>query len=247
MSDTVRPESAAQHQPAAGQPAGQPGGQSAAELYDACMARTAALLRDADPSTPVDACPGWTVEALAAHLAGALADFLAQRFDVAGGDDFGERTVRERQGQAVAESLAEWKRHRAGAEQILASPMGGVLVSEVVSHEHDLRTALDQPGARTDPAVRVGLTKPLEQIDQRLRQSGGPAVRLVIDDEEARLVGEGEPVATLRAPAYDLLRTVGGRRTRDQARALDWEGDPEPVLDSLPLFGSYRTTPLRGE
>ncbi|GAA2755987.1 maleylpyruvate isomerase family mycothiol-dependent enzyme [Actinopolymorpha rutila] len=242
MSDTVRPESAAQSQAAA-----ESADQSATRLYDASMARTAALLRDADPSTPVDACPGWTVEALAAHLAGALADFLAQRFDVAGGDDFGERTVRERQGQAVAESLVEWERHRAGAEQILASPMGGVLVSEVVSHEQDLRTALGRPGARDDRGVRVGLDRPLDQIGQRLRESGGPAVRLVIDDDEPRIIGEGEPVATLRASAYDLFRTIGGRRTRDQVRALDWEGDPEPVLDSLPLFGSYRDAPLRGE
>ncbi|MGW0228293.1 maleylpyruvate isomerase family mycothiol-dependent enzyme [Actinopolymorpha singaporensis] len=243
MSDTVRPEPEAQHDPAGEQPAGQ----STAELYDACMARTAALLRDADPSTPVDACPGWTVEALAAHLAGALADFLARRFDVADGDDFGERTVRERQGQAVAESLAEWERHRARAGDLLASPMGGVLVAEVVSHEQDLRCALGRPGARSDQSVRAGLDRPLDQIDQRLRQSGGPAFRLAIDDEEQRIIGEGEPVATLRASAYDLLRTIGGRRTRDQVRAMDWDGDPEPVLDSLALFGSYRDTPLRGE
>ncbi|MFD2078627.1 TIGR03083 family protein [Actinopolymorpha cephalotaxi] len=241
MSDTVRPESAAQSQ-SAGQ-----SDQSATELYDAAMARTAALLRDADPGTPVDACPGWTVEALAAHLAGALADFAAQRFDLASGDDFGERTVRERDGQSVADSLVEWERHRADAEPLLTSPMGTVLVTEVVSHEQDLRTALDKPGARTDPAVRVGLTRPLEQIDQRLRESGGPAVRLVIDDEEPRTIGAGEPVATLRVAAYDLLRTVGGRRTRDQVRALSWDGDPEPALDSLPLFGTYRDTPLRGE
>ncbi|MET9020801.1 maleylpyruvate isomerase family mycothiol-dependent enzyme [Actinopolymorpha sp. NPDC004070] len=235
MNDTVRPESAA-------------GTESATQLYDASTARIAALVRDADPSTPVDACPGWTVEQLVAHLAGGLGDFLARRFDLAPGDDFGERTVRERRGQAVAESLAEWERHRAEAGDLLASPMGGVLVAEVVSHEQDLRTALGRPGARTDPGVRVGLTRPLEQIDQRLRESGGPAVRLMIDDEkEHRTIGEGEPVATLRVSAYDLLRTIGGRRTHDQARALDWDGDAEAALDSLTLFGSFRDTPLRGE
>lgn len=234
MSDTVRPDPAAATQ-------------STEQMYDASMARIADLLRDADPSTPVGACPGWTVEALAAHFPGALADFLDQRFDTSDGEDFGERTVRERRGQSVAESLAEWQGHRARAGDLLASPMGSVLVTEVVSHEQDLRAALDRPGARTDPAVRIGLTKPLEQIDQRLRESGGPAVRVVIDDEEPRTIGAGEPVATLRAPAYDLLRTIAGRRTRDEARAMDWDGDPEPVLDSLTLFGSYRDTPLRGE
>jgi hypothetical protein len=32
-----------------------------------------------------------------------------------------------------------------------------------------------------------------------------------------------------------------GRRSRDQLAALDWSGDPAPVLDHLVIFGPART------
>lgn len=215
-----------------------------AELYDASRARVIDLVRDADPATPVQACPGWTVGAMVAHLAGGLGDFLAMRFDLAKGDDFGERTVRERRDQDVADSLAEWEKHRAMAEEMLASPMGEVLVAEVISHEQDLRTALDRPGGREDPGVRAGLRRPLQEVDKRLRESGGPAIRVVVDGEPMTL-GAGEPASTLTVSAYELLRTIGGRRTRQQVRALTWEGDGcEAAMDALSMFGSFRETPL---
>jgi uncharacterized protein (TIGR03083 family) len=216
-----------------------------AGLYDASRARTIDLVRHADPATPVEACPGWTVGAMVAHLAGGLGDFLARRFDLAEGDNFGERTVRERRDQSVADSLAEWEKHRAMAEEMLASPMGDVLVAEVISHEQDLRTALDRPGAREDPAVRAGLRRPLQEVDKRLRESGGPAIQVVVDGEPL-ILGAGEPTTTLTVSAYELLRTIGGRRTREQVRALAWEGDgAEAAVDALAVFGSFRQgTPL---
>ncbi len=214
-----------------------------AELYDASRARVATLVRDGDPATPVAACPGWTVRDLVAHLAGGLGDFITGRFAVEEGDDHGERTVRERKGQSVADSLAEWERHRADADEFLAGPMGGVLVAEVISHEQDLRQALGQPGARDDAGVRAGLTRPLQEIDKRLGEAGGPAVRLVVDGEET-VVGPGEPPATLTVTAFELLRVIAGRRSLDQVRALDWQGDPGPSLPAFTLFGGFRETPL---
>jgi hypothetical protein len=59
------------------------------------------------------------------------------------------------------------------------------------------------------------------------------------------MVGRGEPAATLRAGPFTLLRALSGRRTMDEVRALDWEGDPEPFLPHLmqePF--SWRETPL---
>jgi uncharacterized protein (TIGR03083 family) len=213
------------------------------ETYDASRERIVELLRTADPSTPVAACPGWTVQDLAAHLAGGLADFAAGRFAVDEGDDFGERTVRERRGQTIDASLSEWDKNRASADDALAGPMGGVLVAEIMSHEQDLRQALNKPGARDDPGMRTALVRPLQEADRRLTEGGGPAVRLVVDGEE-QVIGPGEPVATLRASSYDLLRVVGGRRSRDQVLALDWTGDPDRALSALTLFGGFRETPL---
>jgi uncharacterized protein (TIGR03083 family) len=219
-----------------------------AALYDASRARVAALVENADPATPVAACPGWTVGALVAHLAGGLADFMSGRFDLPEGDDFGERTVRERRDQSIAESLAEWERHRADAGEMLGGPMGGVLVAEVISHEHDLRQALGKPGARDDAGVRAALVRPLQEIDNKLGEAGGPSVRLVIDGEQ-QVVGPGEPPATLRVTAFELLRVIAGRRTLEQVRALDWtgldwDGDSEASLSAFTLFGGFRETAL---
>ncbi|HZC26203.1 MAG TPA: maleylpyruvate isomerase family mycothiol-dependent enzyme [Actinopolymorphaceae bacterium] len=214
------------------------------ETYDASKERIVELLRTAEPSTPVAACPGWTVRDLTAHLAGGLADFVASRFAVDEGDDFGERTVRERRGQTIDEALAEWDKNRATADEALAGPMGGVLVAEIMSHEQDLRQALDRPGARDDPGLRTALARPLQELDRKLNEGGGgAAVRLVIDGAE-QVVGTGEPVATLTVSSYDLLRVVGGRRTRDQVLALDWSGEPDRALPALTLFGGFRETPL---
>ena len=45
--------------------------------------------------------------------------------------------------------------------------------------------------------------------------------------------GCGPPAAELTADAFELFRTLSGRRSLDQVRALAWDGDPEPNLDLL--------------
>ena len=53
-----------------------------------------------------------------------------------------------------------------------------------------------------------------------------------------RLTGTTDAAAcTLRVTAFELLRFRLGRRTRGQALALDWTGDPEACIDSLFIFG----------
>jgi uncharacterized protein (TIGR03083 family) len=215
-----------------------------AEHYDASRARIGALVSDSSvTATPVAACPGWTIADLVAHLAGGLGDFVAGRFAVDEGDDIGERRVRERRGQSVDDSLAEWDSHRATADDILAGPMGGVLVAEVISHEQDIRQALDITRVPDDAAIRAALARPLQHVERTAREANRPAVRLVIDGEP-RVIGVGDPGATLTVSEFDLLRVVAGRRSRAQTAGLGWSGDPEPYLDCLTMFGGFRDTPL---
>jgi uncharacterized protein (TIGR03083 family) len=211
--------------------------------YDASRTRVASLATGVDAATPVGACPGWSIGNLVAHLAGGLGDFVTGRFAVDEGDDFGERTVRERPDQSVADSLAEWERHRAAAGEILAGPMGGVLLAEVISHEQDVRQALGTSRVPDDAAVRAGLVPPLQEIARKAREADRPAVRLAVDGKSS-VVGVGEPGATLTVSAFELLRVIGGRRSRTQALGLDWTGDPEPYVDGLTMFGGFRDTPL---
>ncbi len=207
-----------------------------AATYDEARRRITELVADGDLGAAVEACPGWTVHDVVAHLAVGLGDFVARRFDGVGSGEWGERHVRESRDRPLEDLLAEWEDNRATADEALGSPMGSVLVAEIVSHEHDIRTALDRPGAREDEGVRAAVQRPLAEIDKRIREAGTPALRIVTEDGE-RVLGEGEPAGTLRTSSFELMRTIGGRRSREQIRALDWDRDPDRWLETLFLFG----------
>jgi hypothetical protein len=49
-------------------------------------------------------------------------------------------------------------------------------------------------------------------------------------------IGDGEPAATVTADPFELARAASGRRSWDQVRAFEWEGNPEPFK---PLFYPY--------
>jgi hypothetical protein len=70
----------------------------------------------------------------------------------------------------------------------------------------------------------VALVADVVGLDRRLRSVQHPALRLVADQEEF-LAGEGEPVATLSASTFELVMALSGRRSADQIRELDWDGD----------------------
>ncbi|MEU4740322.1 maleylpyruvate isomerase family mycothiol-dependent enzyme [Actinosynnema sp. NPDC023658] len=213
---------------------------SNAVTYDAARRRIISLVTDGDPEAPVEACPGWTVRDVLAHLAGGLADSTAQRFDGIADGSWGERQVVDRRGRDTGELLVEWERNFQVAEGLFDSPVGAVLVAEVVSHEHDIRTALGQPGERDNVAVRAALTRPLQEVDKRLRARHLPALRITLEHGD-RVLGEGDPVGGLRTSSFELLRVLGGRRSEEQVRALDWDTDPGPWLPVLSLFGGRDT------
>lgn len=66
---------------------------------------------------------------------------------------------------------------------------------------------------------------------------GRPAMRLESEDLVLDL-GESPPEAVLRAGAFEMTMALTGRRTDDQIRALDWDGDPSQYLD---IFSAYMT------
>ncbi|KAA2254070.1 maleylpyruvate isomerase family mycothiol-dependent enzyme [Solihabitans fulvus] len=212
---------------------------SNADVYDAARQRITELARNADLNTAVGACPGWTVGDVVAHLAGGLADFTERRFDGVDTGEWGERQVRERRGRSLDDSLTEWALNRQAADGLFDSPMGPILVTEIVSHEQDIRTALGRPGERDNVAVRSALTRPLQEVDKRMRSDGLPALRVELE-HGTRVLGEGEPAGTLRVSSFELLRTIAGRRSLDQMRTLAWDGDPEPWLGVFSLFGERR-------
>ena len=104
-------------------------------------------------------------------------------------------------------------------------------LGDIVSHEHDIRAALGCPGARDSAAV-------WDTADRLLAMLTTPLpMRVTVEDGDYRSGPDGEPEICLRTTRFEALRWRTGRRSRTQMAALDWSGDPTPVLDQLYIFG----------
>ncbi len=209
-------------------------------IYDETRERICALA-GADPAAAdrrVPACPEWRVKDVVAHLAGLAADWRAGNLTTYGTDEWTAAQVEERRERGLAEVVAEWAEHAAAIAPALADPaaagvptyMPAVVITDLAAHEHDIRHALDRPGARDSQAVQVGLGSHVGGLRLHFGGLGLPPLRVVAEGWREWMVGRGEPVATVRGSAFELFRATGGRRTPEQVRALDWEGDAEPFV-----------------
>jgi uncharacterized protein (TIGR03083 family) len=212
----------------------------------------------------VPACPEWTVHDLLAHVTAGISDAAAGNVPELEGinlmdhwsdeaihdalDAMLRRQLDERRDRTVTELVDEW---RAGARAAVPMLRGErpfppglpplfewTVAMDITVHEDDLRGALGlEPAgpslqAYTHAALWYGMA-----LDVRIRALGRPAMRLEAGEVELDL-GEGEPVATLRADPYEATLALTGRRTEQQLRALDWEGDPSQHLDILSAYMS---------
>jgi hypothetical protein len=112
-------------------------------------------------------------------------------------------------------------------------PYGPQLITDLVTHEHDIRGALGVHGARESDAVRVGADFVVRWgFTLGIAARGLPAVAVRAKGKEWT-AGDGDPPVTLEASEFEVLRALTGRRTVDQIRALRWSDDPAPYL---PVF-----------
>jgi hypothetical protein len=114
----------------------------------------------------------------------------------------------------------------------------GQLVFDTLTHEHDIRGALGEPGSRTaDLAYQVALGFATTMGDQFIRQAGLPALRLSTPTIGTVQLGDPDTAPgqlALNISDFEALRAFGGRRSIRQLLALPWRGD-DPT-DLLPAF-----------
>ncbi|HEY7873941.1 MAG TPA: maleylpyruvate isomerase family mycothiol-dependent enzyme [Actinomycetota bacterium] len=188
-----------------------------------------------DLGAPVPATPEWTIKDVVGHLAGVCADILDGNLDGVTTPPWTAVQVEKRKEASLEEVVEEWAEASAKVEPIIpAFPgrSGPQFVGDVVTHEHDLRAALGEPGARDSAAVRIGVEF---MVGSWLHHGVKPTgLALLVDSGERRWgTGEEEPATSLRAEPFELLRLATGRRSVEQVRRLDWTGDPEPFLPTL--------------
>lgn len=208
-----------------------------ARLYAGTRARVLDLvtgLSAEDQAAPVPACPGWSVRDVLAHLAAIAGDASAGL--LAGPPDDAETAAQVARfaGQDLAAILAAWDSAAPAFGELIASARLWPAVIDVASHEHDIRGALGVPGARDAEVV----TECAGRLLRWLRPS--VPLRVIVEDGEFQVGpddGGPGPCLTLTTTRFEAFRWRMGRRSRAQLAALDWSGDPSPVLGQLTVFG----------
>jgi hypothetical protein len=218
-----------------------------AQTYGALRVRVSELVRDADEEQLerfAPAAPQWRVRDLVAHLSGITADINAGNLDGVATDAWTARQVDTRRDWSIARVLDEWDTEGAKVEAVMSSfPEAaiGQMLTDAATHEHDIRGALERPGARDSDAMALafdwgvsGLVMTAEPADVTLR---------VETDAGTATVGTAERHIGLRVDWFDLFRSMTGRRSLEQMRDFGWDGEAAPELLVLPLF-TPRPTPL---
>ena len=216
-----------------------------AVAYRGVHERVKNLIEAAKPAAldqPAPATPEWTVREILCHLVGVCDDVVNGRLDGIATDAWTGAQVSKRCDASAADLLAEWDKVSPPFEQMLVDTppeIAGQAIFDAVTHEHDIRHALSQPGARDTDAIELAwdwimLVRPL---------GGGPGVRFVT---EAGTQAVGDPlVATIEATRFEVLRATAGRRSLDEVAAYGWDPEPQPdlLLASNDIF-SFRPSPL---
>jgi len=220
--------------------------------YRELRERVIALVQDLDETAlhaVAPATPEWRVRDLLAHLGGVTADITSGNMDGVATDAWTARQVEARRDRPVAEILAEWETQGAVVDELIgnfppdASPQ---LLTDAATHEHDIRGALEAPGARDSAALAIGFEwtaaragdgRPARLVTDAGTFTTGRALESGTDDDA------GDDVPTVRAGRFELFRAFTGRRSLDQVLAFDWEGEPHPERVLAGIF-SFRSAPL---
>lgn len=180
-------------------------------------------------------CPEWTVRQTLAHMAGVVDDAINQNMVGVATPAWTQAHLDKRIGRTGPDILDEWNTYAPFVEAV-ASQRGmalSQLLFDAVTHEHDLRHALGRPGARDSTAVAVGLGFVVSRL---VGQPGGGPARIVVDGSE--FIGDAAAnKPQLSASAFDIIRSFGSRRSREQVEALDWSSSAPATFDGLAFFG----------
>jgi hypothetical protein len=208
-------------------------------------------------ATPIPIRPQWTVRDTVAMLTGFAEALIEGKWTEDYSDSWSDQTIRDRlhdtlDGLIAArrdrtgdELLKEWEGHAAKLERMLAGeepfPTGThpfvawSYLWAVVQNSYNVWAALGIMKTRTFKATILCLESAVMWLDMRLQATGSPALRIRAGTTEW-VVGDGPPAATVSAPAFELFRALSGRRSLDQIRAFDWDGDAERYLDVFSPF-----------
>ena len=209
------------------------------ETYERFMS-WAAGLDDESLATNVPACPDWSVKDLVGHVTGIAVELGKEYSDGVADTDSTARQVAERKDASIGQVLEEWAAALPRLLELLEE--GGsnftAVAIDIWTHEQDARNAVGQVGGRKGLGRAMALKAAIGS-DREITAAGLPPMQIHTEDKTWYLgkdARQADPALTLKLDAYEAARMLMGRRTYDEMRALDWEGDPEPYLQYLHRF-----------
>jgi uncharacterized protein (TIGR03083 family) len=224
--------------------------------YKAGQQRVSAFVADKDPDRIVPACPDWSVTDVVRHLAGISSDATNLVFDGFASDEWTDAQVSSRRQMSMDQVLDEWdstidtavetfgKVEELEIPDTIDSALGpmpkrvlpATAVSDILHHEFDIRNAFGDTSGRDLLEVHQMAGGHVRSLRPYFAMRGLPTIRIESTDAgEGWNVGRDEPVAVGRSTSFEILRGIGGRRTRDEMLAWEWEGDAEQFVDAMIL------------
>ena len=214
-----------------------------AELYEHERLAFVELLRSVPPSQlarPVAATPEWTVRDVLAHVVGITVDLNHEDFGQGDPAGWTRAQVERRRDATVDDLAAEWDREAPLFEtglRLFGHDMGAHYLGDLLQHVLDVHTSLGTRATVDHEVLAVATDFYLRSVEETLVTEEIGAVEVQVDGESWRL-GDGDVVASVAGTRFEIFRSLGGRRTIDEIRSLDWAGDVDRVL---PLLSRYPT------
>lgn len=185
----------------------------------------------------VPACPDWTVRQTVAHLAGVAQDVASANLEGVASEAWTRAQVDRLGRNSIDELLDLWGESidllvGQVAQLSQGSPelAAGQLVFDVLTHEHDIRGALGEPGSRTgDLSYEVALGFLATMLDLTFQHTGRAAMRLTTPSIGTVQLGDPDAATdqlVIEVSDFDALRAFGGRRSVRQLLTLPWHEDP---------------------
>jgi hypothetical protein len=162
-----------------------------------------------DEEKIVLATPQWNIQKLLCHIVGVPEDILAGRMEGVTSDAWTGAQVELFRGLSVSELMVVFRNSAAPFDEVLPmipQPVISQFVMDAVTHEHDLRGAMGEPGARDSTAVDVALGFFFESLSK----SDPSLLQILLASENSK---------------WDILRSVTGRRTMGQMNEIGLPGE----------------------
>jgi uncharacterized protein (TIGR03083 family) len=183
---------------------------------------------------PVPHCSEWTVRETVAHLSGVVDDAINGNMEGVASDAWTAKQVTKRADMSGPTIVEEWLTYGPFVDA-RATEVGLALhqlLFDVVNHEHDIRFAIGEPGARDSDAVWIGAHFVASRMPAMLKEKGSSAIALIVDGIAMTSPADVE----LHTSAFDLIRLACGRRSVEQISQMEWIGNASNHFDKVFAF-----------